>query len=75
MPPLSAATYGYNVTRSMGARMAKLSPTRGFAAELATAMVIMICAQYGLPTSSSHCITGGIIGVGLLEGKAGVNGK
>jgi sodium-dependent phosphate transporter len=31
--------------------------------------------QYGLPTSSSQCITGGIIGCGLLEGKAGVNWK
>ena len=33
----------------------------------------MIAAQYGLPTSSSQCITGGIIGCGLLEGTAGVN--
>ena len=37
--------------------------------------VIMIAAQYGLPTSSSQCITGGIIGCGLLEGTAGVNWK
>jgi sodium-dependent phosphate transporter len=39
------ATYGYNVTRAMGVRLAKLSPVRGFAAELATAMVIMVAAQ------------------------------
>ncbi len=31
--------------------------------------------QYGLPTSSSQCITGGIVGVGLLEGAKGVNFK
>jgi sodium-dependent phosphate transporter len=68
---IGLGTYGYNVTRAMGTRMAKLSPTRGFSAELSTALVIMIAAQYGLPTSSSQCITGGIIGVGLLEGKAG----
>lgn len=67
------ATYGYNVTRAMGTRMAKLSPSRGFCAELSTAFVIMIAAQYGLPTSSSQCITGGIVGVGLLEGLKGVN--
>ena len=42
------ATYGYNVTRSMGTRMAKLSPTRGFAAELSTALVIMVCSQVGM---------------------------
>lgn len=67
------ATYGYNVTRQMGTAMAKLTPSRGFAAELSTAMVIMVAAQYGLPTSSSQCITGGILGVGFLEGVNGVN--
>ncbi len=54
------------MTRSVGTRFSKLSPTRGFSAELATALVIMVAAQYGLPTSSSQCITGGIVGVGLL---------
>lgn len=44
--------------QAMGARLAKLSPTRGFCAELSTAMVIMVASQYGLPTSSSQCITG-----------------
>jgi sodium-dependent phosphate transporter len=69
------ATYGYNVTRAMGVQLAKLTPTRGFAAELATALVIMIAAQYGLPQSSSQCVTGAIVGVGLLEGTEGVNWK
>jgi len=59
--------------QAMGTMMAKLSPSRGFAAELSTAMVIMVASQYGLPTSSSQCITGGILGVGLCEGTAGVN--
>jgi solute carrier family 20 (sodium-dependent phosphate transporter) len=56
------STYGYNVMQAMGTMMCKLSPSRGFAAELATALVIMIASQYGLPTSSSQCITGGILG-------------
>lgn len=38
----------------MGVRLAKLSPTRGFAAELSTALVIMVASQFGLPTSSSQ---------------------
>jgi sodium-dependent phosphate transporter len=67
------ATYGYNVTRAMGVKLAKITPTRGFAAELATAAIIMIASQYGLPTSSSQCITGGIVGVGLMDGVKGVN--
>ena len=70
------ATYGYNVCRTMGTAMAKLSPSRGFAAELATALIIMVAAQAGLPTSSSQCITGAILGVGMLEGvRHGVNWK
>jgi solute carrier family 20 (sodium-dependent phosphate transporter) len=70
---LGLATYGYNVTRAMGTRMAKLSPSRGFAAELSTAMVIMIASQYGMPTSTSQAITGGIVGVALCEGAGGLN--
>ena len=58
---------------AMGVKLAKLSPSRGFAAELATAGIITIAAQYGLPTSSSQCITGAIVGVGVLEGVRGVN--
>lgn len=67
------ATYGYRVTEAVGTRLSKITPTRGFAAELATSFVIMIASQYGLPTSSSQCITGGIIGVGAVEGLKGVN--
>ncbi len=67
------ATYGYNVTRAVGTRMAKLTPSRGFAAELATSLVILVASQYGLPTSSSQCITGGVIGVALCEGTRGLN--
>lgn len=70
------ATYGHHVMRSMGTAMAKLTPTRGFCAELATATVIMVAAQSGLPTSSSQCLVGGIVGIGLCESlKAGVNWK
>ncbi|WIA36374.1 hypothetical protein OEZ86_007690 [Tetradesmus obliquus] len=70
------ATYGYHVTRTTGVMLAKLSPSRGFAAELATALVIMVASQLGLPTSSSQCITGGIVGVGMMDGwKSGVNWK
>lgn len=69
------ATYGRNVVKSVGKEMAKITPTRGFAAEVATAMVIMVASQYGLPTSSSQCITGGIVGIGIIEGLQGVNWK
>jgi solute carrier family 20 (sodium-dependent phosphate transporter) len=60
----------------MGVALAKLSPTRGFCAELATSLTIMITTQMGLPTSSSQCIIGAIMGVGMCEGvRQGVNWK
>jgi solute carrier family 20 (sodium-dependent phosphate transporter) len=42
------ATYGYNVTRAVGTKLSKLSASRGFAAELSTAIVILIASQYAL---------------------------
>jgi solute carrier family 20 (sodium-dependent phosphate transporter) len=69
------AMYGQNVTQAMGKRLARLTPSRGFAAELATSLVILIATQYGLPTSSSQCITGGVVGVGIAEGLGHVNWK
>jgi hypothetical protein len=42
---IGLATYGYNVTRAMGTKMSKLSASRGFAAELSTATVILIASQ------------------------------
>jgi sodium-dependent phosphate transporter len=72
---LGLAMYGRNVTEAMGKRLARLTPSRGFAAELATSLVILVATQYGLPTSSSQCITGGVVGVGLAEGFGHVNWK
>ena len=69
------ATYGKTMTKAVGTEFCKITPARGFAAELSTAVVIMVASQYGLPTSSSQCITGGIIGIGLAEGVSGVNWK
>lgn len=69
------ATFGHHVTRGMGIQMARITPSRGFAAELSTALVVLVASQWGLPNSSSQCITGGIVGVGLLEGAQGINWK
>jgi hypothetical protein len=70
---IGLATYGYKVCAAVGTQMAKITPSRGYAAELATSFVIMIAAQFSLPTSSSQCITGGILGIALFEGAKGIN--
>lgn len=67
-------TAGANVIRSMGTKMSKITPSRGFCAELMSAMISMIGTQYGLPMSGSMIIVGCIVGVGLVENpKKGVN--
>ena len=72
---IGLATYGYKVCQAVGTSLARITPSRGYAAELATSFIIMIAAQYGLPTSSSQCITGAIMGIGVFEGAKGINFK
>jgi sodium-dependent phosphate transporter len=68
-------TYGYNIMRARGVRMAAMTPSRGYAAELSTSLVISIASAYGMPISTTHTITGAVVGVGLMEGRKGVNWK
>lgn len=54
--------------------MAKMTPSRGYCAELATALTVSIASVYGLPISSTHCIVGAEVGIGAVEGlKHGTN--
>jgi len=67
------ATYGYNIMRAIGVKLVKMSASRGFAIELGAATVIVIGSRYGIPLSTTHCQVGATVGVGLMEGKKGVN--
>jgi len=67
------ATYGYKIMRAIGVKLVKMSPSRGFAIELGAATVIVIGSRYGIPLSTTHCQVGATVGVGLTEGKKGVN--
>ncbi|OLY78018.1 Phosphate-repressible phosphate permease pho-4 [Smittium mucronatum] len=62
------ATYGYHIMRTLGNNITYTTPSRGFSAELGTALTIMTASQIGLPVSTTHCITGAIVGVGLCNG-------
>jgi len=57
-------TGGWKVIRTMGARMMKLQPVHGFAAETAAAMVILLASAVGAPVSTTHVIATSIMGVG-----------
>ncbi len=53
--------------------MIKVTPARGFTIELSSASIVIIGSVIGLPLSTTHCQVGATVGVGLLEGKGGVN--
>lgn len=61
------ATFGYNIMRALGVRMTKLSNSRGYCAELTSAIIVIISSRYGFPVSTTQVITGAITGIGLEE--------
>eukprot|EP00210_Caulerpa_lentillifera_P000511 g494.t1 len=67
------AVYGHTIIRSIGVKLVKVSPARGFAMEFATATVVAFGSINGIPLSTTHCQVGSTTAVGLLEGTGGVN--
>lgn len=55
---------GWRVVKTMGQKITKLTPFSGFAAETAAALTLIGTAQAGIPVSTTHVITGAIVGVG-----------
>lgn len=62
------ATYGVRVIATVGHRITQLTPSRGFAAELAAATTIVIASGTGMPISTTHTLVGAVLGVGLARG-------
>ena len=67
------ALYGYRVMRTIGTHITELTPSSGFAAELAAANTVVIASGYSLPVSTTHTLVGGVLGVGLARGIAALN--
>jgi PiT family inorganic phosphate transporter len=55
---------GWRIIRTMGQRITKLTPFGGFSAEAAGALTLLVTAKFGIPVSTTHTITGAIVGVG-----------
>ncbi|MEM7494794.1 MAG: inorganic phosphate transporter [Myxococcota bacterium] len=70
---LGLATYGTRVVATIGGSITEITPTRGFCAELATALTTLLGSRLGLPLSSTQVLVGAVIGVGLARGVAGLN--
>ena len=69
------STWGYKVIYTIGRRITEITPTRGFSAEFSTALVVLVCSQFGLPVSTSQVLVGSVIGVGLAKGIVAVDLK
>ncbi|KAH6885234.1 putative sodium/phosphate symporter [Thelonectria olida] len=68
MISLGLITYGYNIMKVMGNKITYHSPSRGSSMEMGAAITVLIFSQYSLPVSTSMCITGATVGVGLCNG-------
>lgn len=65
---IGLATYGYNVMRNLGNRLTLQSPSRGFSMELGSALTIVLASRLALPISTTQCIVGATMAVGLCNG-------
>ncbi len=65
---IGLATYGRHVIATVGRKITQLTPSRGFAAELAAATTIVIASGTGIPISTTHTLVGAVLGVGLARG-------
>jgi len=58
---------GWRIIHTMGSKITKLQPVGGFAAETGAAFALLIATQFGVPVSTTHAITGAIVGVGATR--------
>ncbi len=72
---IGLATYGYKVIATVGREITELTPSRGFAAELATASTVVGASAIGLPVSTTHTLVGAVLGIGLARGIGALNLK
>jgi PiT family inorganic phosphate transporter len=58
---------GWRIIHTLGSRITKLQPAGGFAAETGAACAIFVATTFGIPVSTTHAITGSIVGVGSVR--------
>lgn len=64
---LGTLTGGWRIIHTMGSKITKLQPVGGFAAETAGAITLFTASSLGVPVSTTHTITGAIVGVGAVR--------
>jgi len=71
---IAAGTFfgGWRIVKTMGNKLTKLQPIHGFCAETGGGVTILALAELGIPVSTTHTITGAIVGVGSTRGARAV---
>ena len=64
---LGTMSGGWKIVKTMGSKITKITPLEGVSAETAGAVTLLITEHFGIPVSTTHTITGSIIGVGLTK--------
>ena len=67
------AMWGHRVIKTIGKNITELTPSRGFAAEIAAATTVVIASGTGIPISTTHTLVGAVLGVGLARGIGALN--
>merc|ERR1711953_143924 len=71
---LGLVFFGRRVIETMGTKLTKVTPSRGFCIEIMSALTVLIALKIGVPVSTTHCEVGSIIAVGLMrQGLAGID--
>lgn len=70
---LGVCMYGYRVMERVGSGITVLSPSRSFAAQLSTGIIVLTASFLGFPVSTTQTLVGGVLGVGLARGLAAVD--
>jgi PiT family inorganic phosphate transporter len=69
---LGTAFGGWRIVKTMGMKITKLRPVGGFCAETAGAATLFMATHLGIPVSTTHTITGAIVGVGATNNLSGI---
>jgi PiT family inorganic phosphate transporter len=70
---IGLAMLGFRVMMTVGRAITELTPSRGFAAQLAAAGTVVFASGTGLPISTTHTLVGAVLGVGLARGIGAIN--
>jgi PiT family inorganic phosphate transporter len=72
---IGTAMGGWRIVKTMGMKLTKLKPVHGFSAETSGALTLFLATNLGIPVSTTHTISGSIIGVGSVTNISGIKWK